>query len=180
MSTATMKPQRELLMPLAQQLLAEFEEQVPVTRKFLERLPEEKLTWKPHAKSMSAGQLALHIASVPGGVVRGAQQNPAQAPDFNNIPQPSSLREVLDTFEQSVATVQNLLPQFDDRGMQETWRLFAGDKELFAIPRAQFLRDIMLNHWYQHRGQFSVYLRLLNVPVPSSWGPSADEQPSFA
>jgi uncharacterized damage-inducible protein DinB len=160
-------------------LLAEFEEQVPVTRKFLERLPEDKLTWKPHERSMSAGQLALHIARVPGGVIQGVQQNPAQAPDFNNIPQPSSLREVLDTFEQSVATVRNLLPKFGDRSMQETWRLFAGDKELFAIPRAQFLRDIMLNHWYQHRGQFSVYLRLLNVAVPASWGPSADEQPNF-
>jgi len=180
MSTATMKPQRELLMPLAQQLLAEFEEQVPVTRKFLERLPEEKLTWKPHAKSMSAGQLALHIARVPAGVIHGAQQNPAQAPDFKNIPQPSSVREILDTFEQSVNTVRNLLPKFDDSSLQETWRLMAGDKELFAIPRGQFLRDIMLNHWYQHRGQFSVYLRLLNVAVPSSWGPSADEQPSFA
>jgi uncharacterized damage-inducible protein DinB len=180
MSTTTMKLQGEPLMPLAQQLLAEFEEQVPVTRKFLERLPQDKLTWKPHDKSMSAGQLALHIAGVPGGVIRGVQQNPAQAPDFNNIPQPSSLREVLDTFEQSVDTVRNLLPQFDDAGLQETWRLMAGDKELFAMPRAQFLRDIMLNHWYQHRGQFSVYLRLLNVAVPASWGPSADERPSFA
>ncbi|MEO8736102.1 MAG: DinB family protein [Edaphobacter sp.] len=180
MSTTTMKLQGEPLMPLAQQLLAEFEEQVPVTRKFLERLPEDKLTWKPHERSMSAGQLALHIAGVPGGVIRGVQQNPAQAPDFNNIPQPSSLREVLDTFEQSVDTVRTLLPQFDDASMQEIWRLLAGDKELFATPRAQFLRDIMLNHWYQHRGQFSVYLRLLNVPVPASWGPSADEQPNFA
>jgi uncharacterized damage-inducible protein DinB len=179
MSTATMKLQEKPLMPLCQQLLAEFEEQVPVTRRFLERLPEDKLTWKPHERSMSAGQLALHLADVPGGVIRGVQQDTAQVPNFGNIPQPSSVREVLDTFEQSVATVREVLPQFDERRMEEMWRLFAGDQEVAAIPRGQFLRDVMLNHWYQHRGQFSVYLRMLNVAVPASWGPSADERPSF-
>jgi len=128
---------------------------------------------------MSAGQLALHIATVPGGVVRGAQQNPAQAPDFGNIPQPSTLQEVLTRFEESIATVKSVLPQFDDAEMEETWRLMQGDREIAAMPRVQFVRDIMLNHWYQHRGQFSVYLRMLNVAVPSSWGPSADEPPNF-
>jgi Uncharacterized protein conserved in bacteria len=166
-------------MSLAESILSEFETQAPITRRFLERLPESKLSWKPHDKSMSAGQLALHIATVPGGVVRGAQQNPAQAPDFGNIPQPSSLQEVLTRFEESIATVKNLLPQFDDAEMQETWRLMQGDREIAAMPRVQFVRDIMLNHWYQHRGQFSVYLRMLNVAVPSSWGPSADEPPNF-
>ena len=161
-------------MSFAQSLLAEFEAQVPVTRKFLERLPEDKLTWKPHEKSMSAGQLAFHIAFVPGGVVRAAQKNPAQAPEFK-MPQPSSLREILSTFEESVATVRDLLPRFDEASMRETWRLLQGDQELVAVPREQFLRNIMLNHWYQHRGQFSVYLRLLQVAVPASWGPSADE-----
>ena len=166
-------------MSLAQSISAEFEAQAPITRKFLERLPEDRLTWKPHEKSMSAGQLALHIAFVPGAVVRFVQQNPAQAPDFKNVPQPSSLRQILDTFTESISTVRSLLPQLDDARMQETWRMLQGDKELLAIPRAQFVRDIMLNHWYQHRGQFSVYLRLLNVPVPASWGPSADELPTF-
>jgi uncharacterized damage-inducible protein DinB len=166
-------------MSLAESIVKEFEIQIPITRKFLERLPEDKLSWKPHQRSMSAGQLALHIAMVPGGVVRGAQQNPAQAPDFSVIPQPSTLQEVLSKFEESIATVKTELPKFDDAGMNETWRLMQGDHELVATPRAQFIRDIMLNHWYQHRGQFSVYLRLLNVPVPASWGPSADEMPVF-
>ena len=115
----------------------------------------------------------------PGGAVRFVQQNPAQAPDFGNVPQPSSLQEILNTFEESITAVRSLLPQCDDARMQETWRMMQGDRELLAIPRAQFLRDIMLNHWYQHRGQLSVYLRLLNVAVPASWGPSADEQPVF-
>ncbi|HEV2491115.1 MAG TPA: DinB family protein [Candidatus Acidoferrales bacterium] len=166
-------------MSIAQSLIAEFEAQAPVTRRFLERLPEDKLAWKPHEKSMSAGQLGLHLARVPGGVAQAAQQNSMPAPEFNNIPQPSGLPEILSTFDESVATVRKILPQFDDAKMRETWRMVQGDKEVLAMPRAEFLRNIMLNHWYQHRGQFSVYLRLLGVAVPSSWGPSADEPPSF-
>jgi len=165
-------------MPIAETMLAEFETQAPITKKFLERLPGDKLTWKPHEKSMSAGQLALHIAQVPGGVVRIAELNPAVAPGFN-APEPATRQQILDAFEESIAAVRSTLPKFDDSRMQEIWRLKLGDRELFAIPRGQFLRDIMLNHWYQHRGQFGVYLRLLNIPVPSSYGPSADEMPSF-
>ena len=166
-------------MSIAQTLLAEFEIQAPVTRKFLDRLPEDKLTWKPHVKSMSAGQLAYHLASVPGSVIRFVQNNPAQAPDFGNFPQPATREEILKTFDQSIATVRSLLPKFGDPAMNETWRLVAGQKEVLAQPRAAFLRDVMLSHWYQHRGQFSVYLRMLDVPVPASWGPSADEPPVF-
>ncbi len=165
-------------MSIAQSLLAEFESQAPVTRKFLERLPEDKLTWKPHAKSLTAGQLAFHLATVPGGVVRGAQNDSIQVPEFK-FPQPATLNEILRTMDESIATVRSVLPQFDDDAMQATWRIFAGTQETLAIPRFRFLRDIMLNHWYQHRGQFSVYLRLLDVAVPSSWGPSADEQAVF-
>lgn len=161
---------------IGRQMLAEFEEQAPLTRKFLERLPEDKLTWKPHAKSMTAGQLAYHLAFVPGSVVSAAAINPAPAPDFNALTkQPASKQEVLERFEESIATVRELLPQFDDATMAERWGLVAGGREVFATLRGKFLRDIMLNHWYQHRGQFSVYLRLLGVPVPSTWGPSADE-----
>jgi uncharacterized damage-inducible protein DinB len=129
---------------------------------------------------MTAGQLGLHLALVPGGVVRFVQQNPAQAPDFKDFAQPASVGEILGAFEASIATVRTVLTQLGDAGLQETWRMVQGDQVLLSIPRAQFLRDIMLNHWYQHRGQFSVYLRLLNVAVPSSWGPSADELPAFA
>jgi uncharacterized damage-inducible protein DinB len=167
-------------MSIAQALLAEFEVQAPVTRKFLERLPEDKLTWKPHNKSMSAGQLAYHLASVPGGIVRFVQNNPAQAPESFNFPQPANRAEILKTLEESIATVRGLLPKFDDAAMNETWRMVAGGRELFVQPRAEFLRDVMLSHWYQHRGQFSVYLRMLDVAVPASWGPSADEPPPFA
>jgi uncharacterized damage-inducible protein DinB len=163
---------------IAQSLLAEFVIQAPITRRFLERLPDDKLTWKPHEKSLTAGQLAYHLASVPGGICRFVQNNPAQAPNFN-FPQPASREEVLNTFDQSIATVRDILPTYDDAAMHETWRLVAEGKELMAQPRGLFIRDVMLSHWYQHRGQFSVYLRILNIPVPASWGPSADEPPPF-
>jgi uncharacterized damage-inducible protein DinB len=169
----------EVIAPTAQTFLAEFEIQAPITRKFLERLPEDKLTWKPHEKSMTAGQLAWHLATVPSGVLRLVENNPAQAPASFTFPQPASRQEILTAFAESIAAVRDLLPTFDDESMSETWRLVAGGREVLAQPRAQFLRDVMLSHWYQHRGQFCVYLRLLNVPVPASWGPSADEPPPF-
>jgi uncharacterized damage-inducible protein DinB len=164
---------------VAESLLAEFECQVRITRKFIERLPKDKLTWKPHSRSMTAGQLALHLATTPGGVVRLVQSNPAKATGAFVFPGPASLQQVLDALDESVATVRQMLPQYDDAAMAETWKLLAGDKVVLAQPRAEFLRDVMFSHWYQHRGQFSVYLRLLDVPVPASWGPSADEPPPF-
>ena len=167
-------------MSIAKSLLDEFEIQAPITRKFLERLPEDRLTWKPHTKSMSAGQLAYHLAFVPGGVVRFVQNNPAPAPKFADFLQPSSRQEILTTFDESVAAVRSLLPKFDDAAMTETWRMVADGQEVMAQPRAGFLRDVMLSHWYQHRGQFSVYLRMLGIAVPASWGPSADEPTAFA
>jgi len=165
-------------MPIAQSFLAEFEIQAPITRRFIERLPEDKLTWKPHPRSLTAGQLAYHLAFVPGAVVQFAQNSPAEARGFV-FPEPSSAAEILARFDESIATVRGLLPKFDDAAMKETWRLVADGRELLAIPRALFLRDIMLSHWYQHRGQFCVYLRLLDIPVPASWGPSGDEPPLF-
>jgi uncharacterized damage-inducible protein DinB len=166
-------------MSIAQKFLDEFEAQAPVTRRFLERLPEDKLTWKPHQKSLTAGQLAYHIAAVPGGIVRFVENNPAQAPEAFNFPQPASTAEIIGVFEENISTVRSLLPKFDDRAMVETWRMMAGERELVAQPRAEFLRNIMFSHWYQHRGQFAVYLRLLDIAVPATWGPSADEAPVF-
>jgi len=166
-------------MPIAQSLLAEFEIQAPVTRRFLERLPEDKLTWKPHEKSMSAGQLAFHLATVPGGIVQFVRSNPAQAPKSFAFPQPASVAEILTALDASIATVREVLPKFDDAAMEEDWHMLAGEKEVMAQPRGLFLRDVMLSHWYRHRGQFNVYLRMLNIAVPASWGPSADEPPPF-
>jgi len=164
---------------IAESLLAEFEVQTPITRRFLDRLPEDKLTWKPHEKSMTAGQLAFHLATIPGGIAQFVASNPAQAPEKFNFPQPASRDEILKAFEESIATVREKLPTYDDAAMKESWRLVSGVREVFSKPRGEFLRDVMLSHRYQHSGQFSVYLRLLNVAVPASWGPSADELPPF-
>jgi uncharacterized damage-inducible protein DinB len=169
-------------MSIAQTLLAEFEAQAPLTRKFLERLPEDKLAWKPHEKSMTAGQLAMHIARVPGGVIRAVEQDSMPVPEFRSPsaqPQPTNIQEILQVYDDSVRTVRATLPQLSESRMQQNFRFMQGDKEVWAMPRVQFLRDIMLNHWYQHRGQLSVYLRLLNIAVPATWGPSADEAPAF-
>ena len=169
-------------MSIAQTLLAEFEAQAPLTRKFLERLPEDKLAWKPHEKSMTAGQLAMHIARVPGGVIRAVEQDSMPVPEFRSPfaqPQPTNIQEILEVYDDSVRTVRATLPQLSESRMQQNFRFMQGDKEVWAMPRVQFLRDIMLNHWYQHRGQLSVYLRLLNIAVPATWGPSADEAPAF-
>jgi uncharacterized damage-inducible protein DinB len=168
-------------MSIAEALLAEFEVQAPITRRFLERLPEDKFDWRPHQKSMTAGQLAQHLAMVPGGVVQLVQKNPAPAPDFSKITfrQPTTRVEILQTLDESIATVRRVLAGFDDGAMNEMWALEAGGQTVFTQPRGEFLRDVMLSHWYQHRGQFSVYLRMLDVAVPASWGPSADEAPPF-
>src|SRR6185503_173799 len=106
-------------MSLAKVLFAEFEEQIPIVREYLKRVPEDRLTWKPHEKSRTAGQLALHVAAIPGNIVRMVEQNPAQAPDFSKMPQPASLREVLSAFDESVKVVGQVLPKFDDAAMRE-------------------------------------------------------------
>ena len=111
--------------------------------------------------------------------MRFVQTNPAQAPDFAKFPQPANCEEILRTFDESVAVVREILPTIDDAEMAETWRLVAGGKEVLAQQRGLFLRVVMFSHIYQHRGQFCVYLRMLNIPVPASWGPSADEPPLF-
>jgi uncharacterized damage-inducible protein DinB len=167
-------------MTIAETFLAEFEREAKTTRVFLERVPEDKLDWRPHEKSMTAGQLALHIATVPSGVMGLAVPDVCPAPDFSRPnPQPATVREVLDAHEKSADDVRKGLPAFDDTRMAATWKLTKEGKDLMTMPRVTFLRSIMLNHWYHHRGQLGVYLRLLGAKVPSSYGPSGDERPKF-
>ena len=163
---------------IAQKFLEEFETQAPLTRKFLERLPEEKLTFKPSETCMTSGQLAYHLAIVPAGIVRAIQTDETQAPDFQ-FPAPKSKAEILKAHDEGVALVRDLLPKMTDDQMNATWRLMNQEQELFATPRREFVRDVMFSHWYQHRGQFSVHLHLLGVPVPATWGPSSSEPPLF-
>lgn len=157
-------------------LLQELEQEARTTRRVLERVPGEQLAWKPHAKSMSLGQLALHVATVPGTVAEISVQSPYPAPEFTQ-PSAADAAELLPALDASVARARELLGGMDDEAMAATWRLVNGNREVMAIPRGALLRTIMLNHWYHHRGQLSVYLRQLGVPLPSIYGPSADENP---
>ena len=163
-------------MSIARTLLAELEQESDATQRVLERVPQKHLSWKPHAKSMSLGQLALHIAMTPGGVAEIACQPSMQRPIFSR-PAATSTAQVLRALDESLAKAKKLLGGMDDATATATWRLLDGNRELMALPRVAVLRTIMLNHWYHHRGQLSVYLRELNVPVPSIYGPSADENP---
>ena len=157
-------------------LIAELEQEAMTTRRVLERVPNDQLAWKPHQKSMSLGQLALHVATIPGNVAEIAAVSPFQVPPFTQ-PAAATTSELLPALDASVAKARTILGGMDDAALAATWRLMHGDREVMALPRGAVLRSIMLNHWYHHRGQLSVYLRALNVPLPSIYGPSADENP---
>ena len=163
-------------MRLIDPIVAELDQESQTTRRVLERVPEDKLAWKPHPKSMSLGQLALHLATAPGVVATIAFQDRVEAPSFEQ-PEAKSRAEILEAFTQGLATAKDLLTTIDDARAMATWTLARGGKVLMAVPRLAMIRAILLNHSYHHRGQLSVYLRLLNVPVPSIYGPSADENP---
>jgi uncharacterized damage-inducible protein DinB len=164
-------------MALIDGMLQELELETQTTRRVLERVPNDQLSWRPHAKARTLGQLAVHVATVPAGVAELALRSPAQAPDFAEPPTPKDASELVSTLHESIARAKKALGGMDDATMMATWRLMRGDRELLALPRIAFLRSVMLNHWYHHRGQLTVYLRALNVPVPSIYGPSADENP---
>jgi uncharacterized damage-inducible protein DinB len=158
-------------------MLQELEEEARTTRRVLERVPDNKLTWRPHEKARTLGELAMHVAMVPGAVAELiASPSPAQAPQFAD-PTTENASELVPTLEDSIAKAKRVLGGVDDATIRETWRMMQGERELFAVPRVALLRSIMLNHWYHHRGQLTVYLRELDVPIPSIYGPSGDENP---
>jgi uncharacterized damage-inducible protein DinB len=165
-----------MTMPLAATLVQELEMEAATTRRVLERVPDAHLGWAPHPRSRTLGQLAMHIATTPASVTTLATQNPADIPGFGDII-PASAAEVLTTLDASVTEAKRLLGAMSDEALAETWRVRANGVEIMAMPRIAFLRSVLLNHWYHHRGQLSVYLRLLEIPVPSIYGPSADENP---
>jgi uncharacterized damage-inducible protein DinB len=166
------------MLPAVHDLLQELEAEAPVTRRVLERIPVDRLGWRPHAKSMSAGQLAQHVASIPGNIGRAVTQDgmdlagrPMTYPDCD------SREAVLATFDDSVASLRDMLRSLDDEKATAPWRLHFGEREIFTRPRTSVLRTMCFNHWYHHRGELVVYLRLLDVSVPVVYGRSADENP---
>ena len=159
-------------------MLNELREEASITKRVLERVPESKLAWKPHPKSMSLGQLAFHVASIPGNLAKLVQLDEFDASQANfQPPVPSNLKEIHSTLNESVQTAEAYLAAMTEQEATAHWRLTLRGKEVFGKPRLGVLRSILLDHWYHHRGQLSVYLRLLEVPVPVIYGRSADENP---
>ena len=159
-------------------ILQEFEQESKTTRRVLERVPADKLTWKPHPKSMSLGQLALHVAMGPALISGWAVQDSVEFSGGAGSPEAKSSAEVLAAHDDGVVKTKAAISSIGDSGLGKMWEMKSPDgKTVMTMPKAALLRSIVLNHTYHHRGQLSVYLRLLDVPVPSIYGPSADERP---
>ena len=158
------------------ELIQEFESEAKTTRRVLERVPSDKLTWTPHVKSMSLGRLAMHLASAPAAI--SAWPIPDQF-EFtgDKTPLPTSTDQIVAAHDAGVAQVKSNLEKIGDGGLETSWSGISGGKTLMTMPKAALLRALLMNHTYHHRGQLSVYLRLLDVPVPPIYGPSADENP---
>ena len=165
-------------MSICDDLLLEFHEELKTTRRVLERIPADKLTWKPHEKSWTLGQLAMHTAAVPGAIsaITAGESFDVLKGNFTP-PTPNSTDEILAALDHSAQAVETALHGNNKDSAYEQWRLTRGDVLIMAIPRAVVWRSLMLNHWYHHRGQLSVYLRIVGVAIPSIYGPSLDENP---
>lgn len=159
-----------------QGMLQELEQEAQTTRRVLEQVPADRLGWKPHDRSWTLGQLALHVATVPGAIAELSQLSSLPLPTFQQ-PSPASAAEILPAFDQSIARAKEILRGMNEDALGKMFRVVDGDKELMALPVGALLRMLMLNHWYHHRGQLTVYLRQVGAPVPSVYGPSADENP---
>ena len=162
--------------PKIEPILKEFRAEVPSTRKLLERVPGDKLAWKPHSKSRSLGELAAHIAGVAGMAVKIATSDEF-SPGGPSPLAAGSAEEIRARFEEYVRSAEEALSNLSDEKANGHWRLVFQGKEIFSKPRVEALRTNVLNHLYHHRGQMSVYLRLLDVSVPVVYGPTADENP---
>jgi uncharacterized damage-inducible protein DinB len=156
-------------------LLAEFDHEMASTRRLLERVPDGRYDWSPHDKSMKLGRLASHIADVPSWLPAVAGRTEL---DFKLHTQTraASTAELVAAFERNLTAGREALAAVADDAWSETFTLRAGDHVVFALPRKVAIRSFVLNHLIHHRGQLSVYLRLLDVPVPGMYGPSADEK----
>lgn len=163
-------------MKLSELLLEELQHEALGTRKILERVPDEKLGWQPHQKSMTIGRLAAHIAEIPGWLHETIMQDELDfaTANFNSTPLDNTTA-LLQAFEENLAKGVNALKDANDETINDIWTLRNGSQVFLQMPRIGVIRGLVLNHVVHHRGQLSVYLRLLGIPVPGLYGPSADE-----
>lgn len=168
-------------MATIQELVQELEQEAQTTRRTLARVPDDRLKWRPHEKSMTMGQLAAHVATLPALVVEMSTRPKFDVKTSNeeiqaSRPDARSVADVLDMLDRSVAQAKAGLSAMDDGALAEPWRMVRGDREVGTIPRGALFRSALFGHWCHHRGQLTVYLRLTGAPVPAIYGDSADEQ----
>jgi uncharacterized damage-inducible protein DinB len=164
---------------IARSLLPELDHEMANTRKTLERIPDGKFDYKPHVKSGTLGWLSAHVAMLPmwGAMTIGTDDldvNPPGGPAFQ-MPKPATREEVLALFDKNVADFRSALEATEDATLMKPWTLLNGGNAVFTMPKVAVLRGVVINHLIHHRGQLTVYLRLLDIPLPALYGPSADE-----
>jgi uncharacterized damage-inducible protein DinB len=163
-------------MPINQAFLGEFDHEMISTRQTIERVPEDKFDWAPHAKSMKLGRLAQHICEMPGWTKETLEKDSIDTANFTPPPPPKDRAELLALFDKNVASARAaLLAANDDAKWMAPWTLSNGGTTIFSMPKVAVLRGFVFNHIVHHRAQLGVYLRLNDIPVPSVYGPSADE-----
>lgn len=163
-------------MSISQALLPEFDHEMANTRKTLERIPEEKLTWQPHEKSMTLGRLAGHLAELPVFGTTTIQTDSLNMSKWDYKPLvAASRKQVLEAFDKNVTETRAAIAGASDDHLMKPWSLEYQGKTMFTMPRLAAMRNMMMSHMIHHRAQLGVYLRLSGVPVPSIYGPSADE-----
>ena len=166
-------------MTIGQSMLGEFDQEMQSTRKTLERVPDEKWNWKPHDKSGTVGWLAGHIATLPGWITMTINTEeldyaPVNGPSYQP-PKMENRKDLLAVFDKEAAGACAALASVSDPEMMKGWKLLAGGNEIFTMPRIACIRGMVMNHLIHHRAQLGVYFRLMGVPVPGLYGPSADE-----
>ncbi len=166
-------------MKLSDTILPEFDHEMANTRKTLERVPDDKLDWQPHEKSMTMRDLATHLATLPSWASYTINQDsldvaPPDAPPLRATPI-NSVPEAVETFDKNIAAARAAIAEASNEHLLQPWSLLSGGKTVFTLPRIAVLRSLVMNHNIHHRAQLGVYLRLNDIPVPSIYGPSADE-----
>jgi uncharacterized damage-inducible protein DinB len=164
---------------ISDSLIAELEQEAATTRKALERVPEDKFDWKPHDKSMPLGRLVTHIAELPGWGKLTIAQDALEIDSAFERTILKSVSEILELFDKNVSTFRELLTVTPDEEFGKIWTMTYSGKEVFSAPKLSVVRSIVMNHLIHHRGQLSVYLRLNDVPLPMTYGPSADDTGGF-
>ena len=157
-------------------LLPEFDHEFAQTRKTLERVPLDRADWKPHEKSFSLGQLAAHLANIPRWVPMTITQDELEMDASYETPQHSTVEGLLAYFDEGLAEARRVIGGATGEDLMATWSMKQGGEVTMSMPKVAVLRGFILNHNIHHRAQLGVYFRLLDVPVPSIYGPSADEQ----